>query len=294
MTITTTRSRAIVRISARKVKADWLPWAAAFWVSMVIFFAIVVPFINTTPLTDVFLNNAFRPPVWDGGTISHVLGTDNLGRDLLERLAYGARVSLLVGIASTVLASLIGSIIGLLAGYVGGWLDAVLARIIDAQLCFPTILLGLSFAAFLPPSLYVIVLAISLSIWPMYARVVRAEVLVVRQSDFVALAIAGGMRRAAIMRRHILPNVLPMVVVLASQNFGLAVIYEAALSYLGIGVQPPATSLGLMIADGQVYLTSNPWVVFAPVIVLASISLAVNVLGDRLRDAFDPTSRATT
>jgi peptide/nickel transport system permease protein len=232
--------------------------------------------------------------VWDGGTISHVLGTDNLGRDLLERLAYGARVSLLVGIASTVLASLIGSIIGLLAGYVGGWLDAVLARIIDAQLCFPTILLGLSFAAFLPPSLYVIVLAISLSIWPMYARVVRAEVLVVRQSDFVALAIAGGMRRAAIMRRHILPNVLPMVVVLASQNFGLAVIYEAALSYLGIGVQPPATSLGLMIADGQVYLTSNPWVVFAPVIVLASISLAVNVLGDRLRDAFDPTSRATT
>jgi peptide/nickel transport system permease protein len=244
-------------------------------------------------VTDVFLNQAFRPPVWDGGTISHVFGTDQLGRDLLQRLAYGARVSLLVGLASTIVASLIGVTIGLLAGYVGGWLDAVLARVADAQLCFPAILLGLSFAAFLPPSLYVIVLAIALSTWPMYTRVVRAEVLVVRQSDFVALAIAGGMRRGAIMRRHILPNVLPIVVVLASQNFGLAVIYEAALSYLGVGVQPPGTSLGLMISDGQVYLTSNPWVVFAPVIVLASISLAVNVLGDRLRDVFDPTSRTT-
>lgn len=292
MSLVTARPYTSLRRSIGDIRKDWLPWVAVIWLFIIVTLAVIIPIINSEPLTAVFLNQAFRPPVWAGGTASHLLGTDQLGRDLLQRLAYGARVSLIVGAASTVAACIAGSVIGLVAGYVGRWTDVVLARVTDAQLCFPTILLGLSFAAFLPSSLFVIVLAIALSTWPMYARVVRAEVLVVRQSDFVALAIAGGMRQAVVIRRHIVPNVIPIIVVLASQNFGLAVIYEAALSYLGIGVQPPNTSLGLMIADSQVYLTSNPWVVFAPALTLASISLAVNILGDRIRDTVDPSSRA--
>jgi peptide/nickel transport system permease protein len=254
--------------------------------------AIVVPIASSQSLVSVNLGDAYLPPIWAGGSASHFLGTDQLGRDMLELLGYGIRLSLLVGITSTIIASIIGSLIGIVSGYLGGWVDMVFSRVVDAQLAFPVILIGLCLAVFLHPSVPTVVAAVVMASWPTYARVVRSQCLLLKESDFVALATVSGLRRRTIMWRHLLPNVLPSIVVIGSQNFGQAVLYEAALSYLGVGVQPPSMSLGLIISNAQQYMFTHTWLIIAPTIVLALISLSANILGDWLRDRLDPTLRA--
>lgn len=281
------------RIARVRAGGGWVTGLAVLVIVVVVVGAIVIPWIIGTPLTSTNLADAYQPAVWSAhGSWSHLLGTDELGRDLLQRLAYGARASLLVGVASAVFAAALGSVLGLVAGYLRGWPDAIVSRLADAQLAFPVILMGLSLTVVLSPSLTTVVAAVVLATWPTFARVVRSEVLVLRESEFVSLAVVAGLHNRAIVARHVLPNVLPTIIVLASQSFGLAVIYEAALSYLGVGVQPPNVSLGLMVSDAQGYLATAPRLVLAPTIVLALTALAANILGDWLRERMDPTLRA--
>jgi len=198
-------------------------------------------------------------------------------------------VSLLVAVSSVFLASSIGTLVGLISGYFEGWIDVVAARIIEAQLSLPLILVALAIVIALGSSFQTVVLAIALSSWVPFARIVRSEVLVLKHHDFVDLAVVAGLGGPAIIRRHILPNVLPSVVVLASQNFGQAIIYEASLSYLSLGVQPPQVSWGFMIAQSRIYLASVPLLVLAPAVTLAVTALSANILCDLLRDRLDPT-----
>jgi peptide/nickel transport system permease protein len=270
-------------------RLPWLPLLAASVFTIVATGAIVAPYVSQEPLGRVSLSESFVPPIWAGGSWNHVFGTDQLGRDILGRLGYGARVSLVVAACAALAASLVGTLIGLVSGYVGGWFDLVVARIVEAQLSLPLILIALSVVIALGASLATIVFAIALSSWVPYARVVRSEVLVLKNSDFVALSVVTGLPTTTILRRHVLPNVLPSVVILASQNFGYAIIQESTLSYMSLGVQPPNVSWGLMIAQSRVYLASMPWLVLAPTFALAITALSANILGDFLRDRLDPT-----
>jgi peptide/nickel transport system permease protein len=268
--------------------------ASVLVLAAVLVAAIVRPLVDAEPLGRVDLGRTFLPPVWSPrGSWSHPLGTDQLGRDIFTRLAYGARLSLLVAVTAAGISSVVGTVIGLVTGYFEGWVDVLAARLIEAQLSLPLILVALAMVIGFGPSVPTLVAAIALSSWVPYARVVRSEVLVLKRADFVALSVVTGLRPWTIIGRHVLPNVLPSVIVLASQNFGQAIIAEASLSYLGLAVQPPAVSWGLMIAQARIFLSSQAWLVLAPALTLAVTALAANILGDRLRDRVDPTLEAT-
>jgi peptide/nickel transport system permease protein len=262
---------------------------AATLLTGVALMAILAPLLARQDLGLVDLSRTLLPPAWaGGGSWAHPLGTDQLGRDILGRVAYGARISLVVAMASALMACLFGTLVGLLSGYFEGWIDVIAARVIEAQLSLPVILVALAIVIAVGPSLQTVILAIAISSWVPYARVVRSEVLVLKRSDFVALSVVTGLRSATILRRHILPNVLPSVIILASLNFSHAIIYESSLSYLALGVQPPLVSWGQMIAQSRIYLASAPWLVLAPALTLAVTALSANILGDALRDRLDP------
>jgi peptide/nickel transport system permease protein len=222
-----------------------------------------------------------------GPTASHVFGSDDLGRDVLSRVLYAYRVSLSVAVGSVLLAMLVGVPIGVLAGYVGGWTDLVLMRGIDLLLAFPALLLAISLIAILGPSTYVAVIAIAVIYVPIMARVVRSSVLVVRGQPYVAGARMRGASHLAIIRGHVLPNAIGPGLVQASVLMAFAIVIEAALSFLGLGSQPPTPELGLMLAEGNNYLTSAPWVEIFPGLAIAVTVLAFNLIGDGLRHRFD-------
>lgn len=240
------------------------------------------------------------PPAFvDGGDARYWLGTDDQGRDVLSGILHGARISLLVGFASVAIALVIGVGVGLVAGYVGGWLDSALMRLADIQLAFPAILLallidGLARSIF-PPGwlaglqLWVIVGAIAVSTWVQYARTVRASVMAESAKEYVLACQVMGLGHAAIMFRHILPNVLTPVLVIGTINFALAIIIESSLSFLGLGVPPTTPSIGTLIRVGNQYLFSGEWwVTIFPAAALVTLALAVNLLGDWMRDALNP------
>lgn len=224
---------------------------------------------------------------------AHLLGTDNLGRDTLTRLFYGARISLTVGIASIAIALVIGIAMGLAAGYFGGWLDDVIMRVVDAVFAFPALLLMLAVAAALKPSLQNTILAIGVVSTPGFARLLRGQVLSVREEDYVTAARAIGASHTRIMLRHVLPNSVAPLIILASQSIGGAVLIEATLSFLGVGVPPPAPSWGAMLQTGFQYLQLAPWLSFFPGIAIFIAVLAFNLVGDGIRDVFDPRARRT-
>ncbi len=230
-----------------------------------------------------------RPPVWmHGGDSSHLLGTDELGRDLLSRVIYGTRVSLLVGAGAALLAGVIGTAVGMVSGYFGGWTDRILMRLADVQLAFPAILLALAIVGFLGSGLWYVILVLGLTGWVSYARVVRSEVLSLRSREFVTEARAIGATDAAIMRRHLLPNVMAPLATIGTLQVATAIVAEASLSYLGLGVPKQIVTWGSMLADGQLYLGTAWWVAVFPGIALMVTSLAVNLTGDALRDVADP------
>jgi peptide/nickel transport system permease protein len=225
----------------------------------------------------------------DGQT--HLLGTDHLGRDVLSRIIYGARVSLVVGFSAVLVGGVVGATLGLLAGFRAGHADSVIMTLADAQLAFPFILLAIGIIAVLGPSFPTLVVVIGLSGWVSYARILRSQVLVLRSREFIdAIHVLGG-STARIIARHILPNVMSSLVVIATLELGRAIVLEATLSFLGLGIQPPTPSWGGMIQEGREYLDSAWWISTLPGLVLMTTSLVVSRTGDWLRDLLDPTLR---
>ncbi|WP_299019657.1 MULTISPECIES: ABC transporter permease [unclassified Tepidimonas] len=257
---------------------------------------------NPFDLASLELSNARLPPVWYAeGQWAFPLGTDDQGRDILSALIYGARISLFVGLASVLLSVLLGVTLGLLAGFLGGWVDAVLMRLCDVMLSFPAILIALLIAGVgraLFPNAHetlafgVLILSITLTGWVQYARTVRGSTLVERQKEYVQAARVIGVAPLRIMRRHVLPNVLGPVLVLATIQVATAIITEATLSFLGVGAPPTSPSLGTLIRIGNDYLFSGEWwITIFPGVMLVLIALSVNLLGDWLRDALNPRLR---
>jgi peptide/nickel transport system permease protein len=223
-----------------------------------------------------------------GSSWEHPLGYDHVGRDLLSRVIYGSRVALIVGLIATGLAVVIGVAVGAIAGYFGGWVDAMLSRIIDTLMAFPMIALLVMLAAVLGPSLVTTVTVIGTTVWARYARVVRADVLSLKEQEFIMAARACGVRDFRIIWRHILPNALAPVIVLASLGVGGIIIMEAALSFLGLGIRPPNPSWGGTLADGRAFITLYPHISITPGVMIVLTVLAFNLFGDGLRDALDP------
>jgi peptide/nickel transport system permease protein len=222
---------------------------------------------------------------------AHVLGTDHLGRDVLSRMIFGSRVSLMVGFAAVLVGGLIGSVLGLLAGFRGGWTDTVIMTIADAQLAFPFILLAIGIIAVLGPSFTTLIVVIGLSGWVSYARILRSQVLGLRSREFVEAVHALGGSVLRIMWKHVLPNVLSSLVVIATLELARAIVLEATLSFLGLGIQPPTPSWGGMVQEGREYLDSAWWISTFPGILLMATSIVVSRTGDWLRDLLDPTLR---
>jgi peptide/nickel transport system permease protein len=239
------------------------------------------------------LGMRFRPPVWQaGGSAAHLLGTDHLGRDVLSRLLFGARVSLVVGFTAVIVAGLLGVTLGITAGYLGGWVDEVIMRLTDTWLALPALTFAIFLAAVMGPSELNIVIVLACVYWTRYARVIRGEVLSLKEREFVRLAIIAGCSRLTIMRRHILPNVLNSAIVLATLMLGVVVVTEAALSFLGVGVPPPKPAWGLMLADGKRGLMAGYWwLTVLPGLCIMFLVLAANLLGDWLRVKLDPQLR---
>lgn len=239
------------------------------------------------------LGERFRPPVWQqGGSEKFLLGSDHLGRDVLSRLIFGARVSIVVAFTAVLFAGVIGTVLGILSGYLGGWVDQVIMRVTDAWLAIPALTYAIFLAAVVGPSEMNIVIILGLVYWTRYARVIRGEVLSLKERDFVRLAIVAGCSKRTIMKRHILPNVLNSAIVLGTLMLGVVVVTEAALSFLGVGVPPPKPAWGLMLADGKKGLMAGYWwLTVLPGCCIMLMVLSANLLGDWLRVKLDPQLR---
>jgi peptide/nickel transport system permease protein len=270
----------------------WLVVAGLGFVGLLVLVAIAAPLIAPQDPTRQSLRGRLGAPTLEGSDgRAHLLGTDHLGRDVLSRVIYGSRVSLLVGFAAVIVGGVLGSAAGILAGFSRGRLDAVIMTVADAQLAFPFILLAIGIIAVLGPSFPTLVVVIGLSGWVSYARILRSQVLVVRSREFVESIHALGGSLARIVLRHVLPNVLSSIVVIATLELARAIVLEATLSFLGLGVQPPTPSWGGMVHEGREYLDSAWWISTFPGLVLMITSIVVSRTGDWLRDVLDPTLR---
>jgi peptide/nickel transport system permease protein len=235
----------------------------------------------------------FRPPVWQtGGSSQYLLGTDQLGRDVLSRLIFGARVSMVVGFTAVIFSGIVGTTLGILSGYLGGWVDQVIMRLTDTWLALPALTFAIFLAAIVGPSMWNIVLILGITYWTRYARVTRGEVLSLKEREFVRLAIVAGCSKFTIMRRHILPNILNTAIVLGTLELGVVIIAEATLSFLGVGVPPPEPAWGLMLSDGkQSLMVGRWWLSVLPGVCIMLMVLSANILGDWLRVKLDPQLR---
>jgi peptide/nickel transport system permease protein len=246
-------------------------------------FSWLAPYVSPYNPDDLDLYNVLMPP-----STAHWFGTDELGRDVFTRVIYGARISLKVGFVAVGIAAVIGTVLGLVAGFYGGWIDNLLMRLVDIMLCFPTFFLILAVIAMLEPSIWYIMIIIGLTGWMGVARLVRAEVLSIRELDYVMAARALGARDARIIFRHILPNALSPVLVSATLGVAGAILTESALSCLGIGVQPPTPSWGNILTSGKDYIEFAWWLSLFPGLAILVTVLSYNLLGEGIRDALDP------
>ncbi len=253
--------------------------------------ALGAPLISPHDPAEFNFRSRLLPPSWLGGEPAFFLGTDQLGRDLLSRLIYGSRISLLVGVLGVVISLLIGVTLGLVSGYVGGFVDSFISRVIDTFMAIPFILLALAVVGVVGTggnSLFILVVVLGITGWVTFARVVRGEVLSVKNLEYVEAAGALGQRNFLIVFRHVLPNVTASIIVLATLQIAIVIIAESSLSFLGLGVQPPTVTWGIMLADGRDYLATSWWLSTFPGIAITLTTLGMILLGDWLRDVLDP------
>ncbi|MCA0275983.1 MAG: ABC transporter permease [Proteobacteria bacterium] len=258
-------------------------------IAIVVFCAIFAPVIAPHDHAQQVIEWRYAPTAWqDGGSTTNLVGGDNMGRDIFSRTVMGARVSVQVALIVVSIALVVGSLLGALAGYFGGLVDTIIMRLVDFQLAFPFLLLALIFMAVLGPGFATLVMALAFALWINFARIVRSETMRIRTLDYVDAATTMGVSQLRIIFTHVLPNVLPAVLVVATLDIALVIISEAALSFLGLGVQPPTASWGVMISEGRDFLYEQPWIVIAPGIAVLISSVGINLFGDFLRDYFDP------
>ena len=261
-------------------------------IAMVLLVSLSFPLVYSVDPLEQDLMARFTPPVWqDGGTWTYPLGADNLGRDVLVRLLYGSRVSLLVGFAAVLVAEIAGILLGLFSGYYGGKLDSLIMRVADIFMAYPFMLLTISVIAVLGSSIFNLILVLGLSDWVTYARTIRGSVLSLKKKEFVEASRAIGTPHRVILFRHILPNVLSPMLVLGTLRVANIIIWESGLSFLGMGVPPPMPTWGRMLAEGRLYITDAWWLVTLPGLAIMVTILSINLLGDGLRDALDPRLR---
>ena len=277
--------------AVRALRADFRAWFGLSVIGLMVLLAVMAPIVSHHDPLRIDLVNQLQGP-----SLSHWLGTDVQGRDVWARLVYGARVSLSAGVISQSIALAIGLVMGLVAGYYGGWIDELVMRLADVTLAFPTLLLLIAMAAALQPSLIVVFLTIGVVGWASMARLIRGQVLVVRQLEFVQASKALGARDFRVVVWHVLPAVLAPVLIAVTLGVAAAIMAESALSFLGLGVQPPTPSWGSMIADGRDLnqLRNAPWTSLAPGLAIGAAVLGFNLLGDALRDALDPRHSSIT
>lgn len=267
------------------------------WIPLVILMLVLVAAIGGETLTPhdpngLNLGAAFKPPFWQtGGTYEYLLGTDNLGRDILSRIIAGARVSAIVALYAIVFSGAIGTMLGIVAGYFGGIVDMVIVRIAEIKMAIPGLALALIFSATMEPGLSTVIIVIVLTYWTWYARIIRSEVLSLRERDYVAFAKVAGVGSMTIFFRHLLPNIFNTLLVLMTLQVGQVILFEASLSFLGLGIQAPDTSWGLMLADSRQYITYAWWGITMPGIAIMLTCLSSNLTGDWLRDLLDPKRR---
>jgi peptide/nickel transport system permease protein len=273
----------------RQLRRDRLAVLGAAVVAVTVVAAILAPALAPAdPITNRLIDR-LTPPAWThSGSPAHLLGTDTLGRDVASRLLHGARVSLAVAFAAVLVSGIVGVVLGLVAGYYRGRLDDLLMRLGDIQLAFPVLVLAIAVLAVLGSSLGNLILVLGLTGWVTFARIVRGETLSLRQREFVDAARALGARDGAILARHVFPNVLPPLVVVATFSVARTVIAEASLSFLGLGIPPPAPSWGAMLDEGRNYLTTGWWLALFPGLAILLLVLGINLVGDWLRDLLDP------
>ena len=282
---------ATAKVNGPRRHHSWLsriPWFSSGILSAVIFLGIVGPLIVPHDPIESNLMDSFTAPFQ---AATYPLGTDNMGRDVLSRIVGGARISLIVGITVVFVAGTLGTLFAMMAGFFGGWWDSIIMRVTDTFLSLPYLMVALVMTAVLGPSVRNIIVVLVVIGWAGYARVIRAEVLKMKQADFIRLAITAGASRWKILIRHIFPNVVNTLVVLASLQLGTTIIAEASLSFLGMGVPPPHPSWGLMLAQGRDYITYAWWLCVWPGLAIMLTVLACNLLGDWLRVRLDPKFR---
>jgi ABC-type dipeptide/oligopeptide/nickel transport system permease subunit len=276
----------------RRRRFRLMPWLPIGVLGIVLLAAVFAPWLTAHDPLRSDLAVSLLPPAWqDGGSSTHLLGTDGFGRDVLTRLIYGARISVSVATLALLIAVVIGSLVGIAAGYLGGATDSVLMRLVDVLLAFPTILVALVVSVAVGPSFQNLVLVLGVLNSPRIARIVRGETLLLKRNDYARYSAAIGVPRWVIVRRHIFPNVLPTLTVATTLEVGQVILAEASLSFLGAGLPPPTASWGVMIAEGRALIATGWWVALFPGIAITVTVLAFNSLGDWLRDHLDPKTR---
>jgi peptide/nickel transport system permease protein len=269
-----------------------VPWFPGAVLAALVLTAVLAPLLAPHDPTEGDISKKLIPPVWmERGDWEHPLGTDRFGRDVLSRIIYGSQISLVVSLIAIGVAGTVGTALGLIAGYRGGLTDTLLMRLTDIGLSLPTILIAVVMVAVSEPSFRNVILVIALLLWPRFARQIRGETLGIKEQDFVALAVVAGRSSAWIISRHIFPNVVPTLLVISTLQVGYVILLEGTLSFLGVGVPPPNPAWGLMIADGRGFLATAWWISLFPGLAMLLTVLAVNLMGDWLRDHLDPKLR---
>jgi peptide/nickel transport system permease protein len=291
-------SKAIALAAPPAARTRRIPWAVvvpAVPVVLVLLAAVAAPWVAPASPTAGELAARLRPPAWQEAALAgRPLGTDLLGRDVLSRLIWGARISLVIAVAATALGAAVGSLIGLVSGYHRGRVDRVITKLIDIQLAFPFVLLAIAVIAVAGPSIPVLVIVLAIGAWVSHARIVRGLVLSLRERDHVQAAVALGAGTPRVLFRHLVPEILPVIVVLATFDVGRIIILESTLSFLGLGVQPPTPSWGSDLRDAAAYVRQAWWTATFPGLAIMVVVLGLNLLGDALRDALDPRTRRMT
>jgi peptide/nickel transport system permease protein len=269
-----------------------VPWPVVVIFGVFVTTAIFAPVIAPYDPNEFDLAVKLRPPAWqEGGSTDHLLGTDSLGRDVLSRLIWGARISVTVALLAIASSLLVGVPLGLLAGYLGGWVDHAIMRFVDIMLCLPALLFAALIAAAFSPGLQTVIVVIALFSWMSYTRLIRGDILSLKERDYVQLAKVAGCSTPRILIRHILPQLINIIVILATLEIGGVIGFEATLSFLGFGVPPSNPTWGAMLSEGRNFLIDAPWLAFAPGVTIMLVILSCNLLGDWLRDTLDPRLR---